>query len=168
MRRRCQHVREGCCGVEGRRTLLRVNAVEHGRVLEHVGQNHEAHVAAAQVAATKRHKHQEDNTQSEKAGRGAAAHTCSKLATLPSFPVSTMPLSWQLMLSSASTSRPRYISPLRSSTAHKVVGARVKNIKTMATCAAARAQPAILNQSLMYHLRLREVEVHAPSLLQSK
>ena len=69
MRRRCQHVREGCCGVEGRRTLLRVNAVEHGRVLEHVGQNHEAHVAAAQVAATKRQKHQEDNTK-RKGGKG--------------------------------------------------------------------------------------------------
>ena len=68
-------MREGCCGVEGRRTLLRVNAVEHGRVLEHVGQNHEAHVAAAQVAATKRHKHQEDNTK-RKGGKGRG---CSHL-----------------------------------------------------------------------------------------
>ena len=63
-------MREGCCGVEGRRTLLRVNAVEHGRVLEH-----EAHVAAAQVAATKRHKHQEDNTK-RKGGKGRG---CSHL-----------------------------------------------------------------------------------------
>lgn len=43
--------------------MLWVDAVEHGRVLEHVGQNHEAHVAAAQVAATKRHKNEEANTK---------------------------------------------------------------------------------------------------------
>jgi predicted helicase len=45
---------------------------------------------------------------------------------------------------------------------------RVKKIKKITPRAAARAQPAFLNQKLMYHLRLREVEVHAPSLLQSK
>ena len=36
------------------RTLLGVDAVEHGCVLEHVRQNHEADVAAPQVAATQR------------------------------------------------------------------------------------------------------------------
>ena len=32
-------------------TLLWVDAVEHGSVLQHVWENHEAHVAAPQVAA---------------------------------------------------------------------------------------------------------------------
>ncbi len=38
----------------------------------------------------------------------------------------------------------------------------------MATSAAARAQPAFLNQNLISHLRWREVDVDVPNLLQSK
>jgi hypothetical protein len=37
-------------------TLLGIDAVEHGSVLQHVGENHEAHVAAPQVTARKHKK----------------------------------------------------------------------------------------------------------------